>query len=91
MTQESAAKVINAARTTMVAIEKGERRLKATELIKLARAYGKSVSDFVRERPVVQPFSVQFRKAYRQNEVEKSQIESVIQVMGKVLSKLPRT
>ncbi|NEN93318.1 MAG: ImmA/IrrE family metallo-endopeptidase [Okeania sp. SIO3H1] len=83
MTQESAAKVINAARTTMVAIEKGERRLKATELIKLARAYGYSVSDFVRERPVVQPFPVQFRKAYRQNEVEKSQIESFIQELEK--------
>ncbi|GFZ92336.1 XRE family transcriptional regulator [Okeania sp. KiyG1] len=79
MTQESAAKVINAARTTMVAIEKGERRLKATELIKLARAYGISVSDFVRERPVVQPFKVKFRKAYRQNEVRKSEIESVVQ------------
>ena len=83
MTQESAAKVINAARTTMVAIEKGERRLKATELIKLARAYGISVSDFVRERPVIQPFQVQFRKAYRQNEVEKSQIESFIQELEK--------
>ncbi|MGD1806181.1 ImmA/IrrE family metallo-endopeptidase [Dapis sp. BLCC M126] len=79
MTQADAAKVINAARTTMVAIEKGERRLKATELIKLARAYRISVSDFVRERPVVEPFQVQFRKAYRQNEVEKSQIESVIE------------
>ncbi|MEM1171199.1 MAG: XRE family transcriptional regulator [Cyanobacteria bacterium P01_H01_bin.35] len=79
MTQADAAKVINAARTTMVAIEKGERRLKATELIKLARAYGISVSDFVRERPIVKPFQVQFRKAYRQNEVQKSQIESVIE------------
>lgn len=79
MTQADAAKVINAARTTMVAIEKGNRRLKATELIKLARAYGRSVSDFVRPGPVVQPFQVQFRAAYRQNEVEKSQIESVIE------------
>jgi Zn-dependent peptidase ImmA (M78 family)/DNA-binding XRE family transcriptional regulator len=78
MTQEAAAKVINAARTTMVAIEKGERRLKPTELIKLARAYGRTVSDFVRPRPVVQPFEIQFRAAYRRNEVEESQIEPVI-------------
>jgi Zn-dependent peptidase ImmA (M78 family)/DNA-binding XRE family transcriptional regulator len=78
MTQEAAAKVINAARTTMVAIEKGERRLKPTELIKLARAYGRQVSDFVRPRPVVQPFEIQFRAAYRRNEVEESQIEPVI-------------
>lgn len=78
MTQADAAKVINAARTTMVAIEKGERRLKPTELIKLARAYGRAVSDFVRPRPVVQPFEVQFRAVYRRNEVEESQIEPVI-------------
>jgi Zn-dependent peptidase ImmA (M78 family)/DNA-binding XRE family transcriptional regulator len=78
MTQADAAKVINAARTTMVAIEKGERRLKPTELIKLARAYGRSVSDFVQSRPVVQPFEVQFRAAYRQNDVQESQIEPVI-------------
>ena len=78
MTQADAAKVIDAARTTMIAIEKGERRLKPTELIKLARAYGRAVSDFVRPRPVVQPFEVQFRAAYRRNEVEELQIEPVI-------------
>lgn len=78
MTQADAAKVINAARTTMVAIEKGERRLKPTELIKLARAYGRAVSDFVRPRPVVQRFEIQFRTAYRQNEVKDSQIEPLI-------------
>ncbi len=78
MTQEAAAKVINAARTTMVAIEKGERRLKPTELIKLARAYGRAVSDFVQSRPVVQPFEVQFRAAYRRNDAQESQIEPVI-------------
>jgi DNA-binding XRE family transcriptional regulator len=56
ITQTDAAKIIDAARTTMIAIEKGERRIKANELIKLARAYGRSVSDFVRQLPVVQPF-----------------------------------
>ncbi|MBD1928350.1 XRE family transcriptional regulator [Trichocoleus sp. FACHB-90] len=78
MTQADAAKVINAARTTIVAIEKGERRLKPTELIKLARAYGRAISDFVRPHPVVQPFEVQFRAAYRRNDVEESQIEPTI-------------
>jgi Zn-dependent peptidase ImmA (M78 family)/DNA-binding XRE family transcriptional regulator len=78
MTQADAAKVIDAARTTMVAIEKGERRLKATELIKLARAYKRSVSDFVRPRPVIEPFEVQFRTSYRGHEVEREQIEPVI-------------
>jgi Zn-dependent peptidase ImmA (M78 family) len=78
MTQTDAAKVINIARTTMVAIEKGERRLKPTELIKLARAYGRSVSDFVRPRPVVKPFEVQFRAVYQRNEQQKSEIEPFI-------------
>lgn len=61
MTQEEAAKVIDVARTTITAIEKGERRIKATELIRLAQAYGRQVSDFVRPRPIVEPFQVQFR------------------------------
>ncbi|MCD8486372.1 MAG: XRE family transcriptional regulator [Desertifilum sp.] len=78
MTQADAAKAIDTARTTMVAIEKGERRLKPTELIKLARAYGRSVSDFVQPRPVVQPFEVQFRAAYGRNELEESQIHPII-------------
>jgi Zn-dependent peptidase ImmA (M78 family)/DNA-binding XRE family transcriptional regulator len=81
MTQADAANVIDAARTTMVAIEKGERRLKPTELIKLARAYGRAVSDFVRPRPVIQPLDVQFRAAYRRNEVEELQIEPVIRLL----------
>jgi Zn-dependent peptidase ImmA (M78 family)/transcriptional regulator with XRE-family HTH domain len=61
MTQEDAAKLLQVARTTIVAIEKGERRIKASELVKLADAYGRRVSDFVRERPEAQLFQVQFR------------------------------
>jgi Zn-dependent peptidase ImmA (M78 family)/DNA-binding XRE family transcriptional regulator len=79
MTQADAAKVIDAARTTMVAIEKGERRLKPSELIKLARAYGRAVSDLVQQDPPTsQPFEVQFRAAYRRSESEELQIEPVI-------------
>ena len=78
MTQEDAAKLIEASRTTMIAIEKGERRLQPAELIKLARAYGKSVSDFVRQRPIVEPFDVQFRAMYRRNEEEEAQIKPCI-------------
>lgn len=78
MTQSDAAQVIDAVRTTVVAIEKGERRLKPTELIKLARAYGRSISDFVQPSPVVQPFEVQFRAVYQRNEGEEAKIEPVI-------------
>lgn len=79
MTQESAAKVIDAARTTIVAIEKGERRLKPNELIKLARAYGRAVSDFVRPIPSPVPFAVQFRAARERSEQEEARIEPIIQ------------
>jgi Zn-dependent peptidase ImmA (M78 family)/DNA-binding XRE family transcriptional regulator len=78
VTQADAAKIIDVARTTIVAIEKGERRLKPNELIKLARAYGRAVSDFVQPRPVVQPFEVQFRAAYRRNEDDELQINPSI-------------
>ena len=81
ITQADAAKLIDVSRTTMTAIEKGERRLKPAELIKLARAYGKSVSDFVRQRPIIEPFNVQFRAMYRRNEEEEKQIKpSILQL-----------
>ena len=78
MTQEEAAQILGVVRTTMVAIEKGERRLKAGELIKLAKVYGQAVSDFVRERPIVEPFEVQFRASFKQSEPEKAKIAPVI-------------
>jgi Zn-dependent peptidase ImmA (M78 family)/DNA-binding XRE family transcriptional regulator len=78
MTQEAAAKIIEVARTTLVAIEKGERRLKSSELVKLARAYGKSVSDFLVLTPPIESFEVQFRSASRRGEAEKTEVQSVI-------------
>ncbi len=79
MTQADAAKVIDAARTTIVAIEKGERRLKSNELIQLARAYGRAISDFVRPTPAIEPFEVQFRAACQRQEQEEQPINPVIE------------
>ncbi|MBW4659415.1 MAG: ImmA/IrrE family metallo-endopeptidase [Drouetiella hepatica Uher 2000/2452] len=79
MTQADAAKVIDVVRTTIVAIEKGERRLKPNELIKLARAYGRAISDFVRPSPVIEPFTVQFRATYQRSEQEEVRINPIIQ------------
>src|SRR5947209_7999105 len=59
LTQEAAAQLVALARTTLVAIEKGERRVKAGELISLARVYGQQIGDFVRPRPQVEAFAVQ--------------------------------
>jgi Zn-dependent peptidase ImmA (M78 family)/DNA-binding XRE family transcriptional regulator len=65
LTQAAAAKIINVARTTMTAIEKGERRIKASELLLLAETYGKTVAEFVREGPIVEPLAVQFRSTIK--------------------------
>lgn len=63
LTQADAAKLLGVGRTTLTAVEAGQRPLQASELLKLAEAYGRNVSDFVRGRPVVEPFAPQFRSA----------------------------
>lgn len=62
-TQEQAADALGVARTTMVAIEKGERRLKPDELIHLAKLYGRKLSSLLRPGAPVEDFSVQLRGA----------------------------
>ncbi|NEQ99342.1 MAG: ImmA/IrrE family metallo-endopeptidase [Cyanothece sp. SIO2G6] len=79
LTQADAAKLIDAARTTLVAIEKGERRLKPTELIKLARAYRCAVSDFVHSAPAVEPLTVQFRMAYQKDSQSSNDIDATVE------------
>lgn len=59
--QADAAEVIGVARTTITAIEKGERRIKVEELVKLSAAYGYQVNDLIRSRPQIEPFHIQFR------------------------------
>jgi Zn-dependent peptidase ImmA (M78 family)/DNA-binding XRE family transcriptional regulator len=54
------------ARTTMTAIERGERRVRPEELLQLARLYGRAVGDLIREQAVVEEFLVQFRAAIAQ-------------------------
>ena len=61
MTQDAAAEQIGLARTTLISIEKGDRVVKPGELIKLARAYGRPITDFVSGRNHVDSFAVQFR------------------------------
>lgn len=47
-TQEEAAKHLGCSRPTLIAIEKGERRAKPEEIVKLASFYGRSVHEIVR-------------------------------------------
>jgi Zn-dependent peptidase ImmA (M78 family)/transcriptional regulator with XRE-family HTH domain len=62
LTQQQAAEELGVARTTITAMEKGDRRPRASELIKLAHLYGRPVHEFVRAETESKPnFVMQFR------------------------------
>jgi Zn-dependent peptidase ImmA (M78 family)/DNA-binding XRE family transcriptional regulator len=65
MTQQQVADALGVARTTVTAMEKGDRRPRADELVRLAGLFGRHVSDLTRPLPVRRPesFVVQFRGA----------------------------
>ena len=60
-TQQEAAEHIEVARTTLVAMEKGERRVQPRELIALAGYYGRDVSEMLRAGEPADAFVVQLR------------------------------
>jgi transcriptional regulator with XRE-family HTH domain len=62
LTQSDAAEVIGAVRTTVVAIEKGQRRIRIDELQNLAKAYGTSANALLRQESVVLDLVPRFRK-----------------------------
>lgn len=61
LTQEEVAEKLELARTTIVAIEKGERRVQASELVAFAHLYGASLEELQREAPPPEPLGVQLR------------------------------
>lgn len=61
LTQESVAARLGMARTTVVAIEKGERPLRADEFVRLADAYNVPVSELLRSAPPPADFTLEFR------------------------------
>ena len=62
ITQASAAATIDVARTTLVAMEKGQRAVRAAELLPLARLYGTSVNSLLRRESVYVDLLPRFRK-----------------------------
>ena len=62
MTQAHAAANIKVARTTLVAIEKGQRTVRFAELRRLARLYGASVNTLLRRESVYTDLVPRFRK-----------------------------
>jgi Zn-dependent peptidase ImmA (M78 family)/transcriptional regulator with XRE-family HTH domain len=77
LTQQAVADEMRMARTTLVAIEKGDRRLAPHELIRLAALYGRSVSDFVSRETVTESFVPQFRSAWRDEFLQDVQLQNV--------------
>jgi len=65
LTQQHVATELGVARTTITAMEGGERRPRAADLLRLAQLYGRQVGDFVRSQPErpSESFVVQFRAA----------------------------
>lgn len=63
-TQAEAAALINVARTTLVAIEQGQRRARLSELQKLATLYKTSVNALLRQEAIHVDLSPRFRKLH---------------------------
>ena len=61
LTQQEVAEHVGVSRTTVTALESGDRRVKPDELAALARLFGRTIGELVMREEPVEPFSVQFR------------------------------
>jgi Zn-dependent peptidase ImmA (M78 family)/DNA-binding XRE family transcriptional regulator len=61
-TQAEAARAIDVARTTLVAIEQGQRRARVSEMQRLAKLYNTSVNALLRQEAIYVDLSPRFRK-----------------------------
>ena len=75
LTQQEVADSLQVARTTVTAVEKGERRIRPNELIQMAQLYGRPVGDFVGVKEPVSDFTVQFRAGVAKLDSRQSQDE----------------
>lgn len=75
LTQEQAASALNVARTTMVAIERGDRQVRPSELIALAGLYKTTVHALVRPTALHIDLVGQFRRGAQRSPNENESIE----------------
>lgn len=78
-TQAEAAKHLGVARTTLTAMEAGEREVQPGELAKLAGLYGRSIGELVQREEPAEPFSVQLRSTLRPGMDPESLRESIFE------------
>lgn len=83
LTQEDAAKVIDVARTTLIAIEKGQRRARIGEVQKLAKAYGTSINALLRQEAVHVDLAPRFRKLFNSNDKAEAEAAELIDNLAK--------
>ena len=85
MTQAQAANIIGASRTTMVAIENGERRIRSNELLQLAIAYEQDINIFLEQSRVKTLFAdPQFRGPIRLDNKNDAVIEVWIEELRRL-------
>jgi Zn-dependent peptidase ImmA (M78 family)/DNA-binding XRE family transcriptional regulator len=77
LTQQQAADYLDVARTTIVAIEKGQRRIRELELVRLAELYGLSLNHLLRPR-VDMRLAVELRAAFHSTSVVEEEVEPFI-------------
>jgi Zn-dependent peptidase ImmA (M78 family)/transcriptional regulator with XRE-family HTH domain len=75
LTQQDVAESLAMARTTVTALEKGDRRIRPDELIQLAKLYGRFVGDLVGLREPMADFAMQFRTAVARTGSQQAQTE----------------
>src|SRR3546814_3403207 len=83
ITQADAASEIEVARTTLVAMEKGERRVRIQELQKLASFYGTSVNALLRQESVHVDLVPRFR---RLSETSNPHVEEAVRLLNDLVT-----
>jgi len=78
MSQANAAAAIDIARTTLVAIEKGERRIRIHELQQLARLYKTSVNAILRDEAIQVDLAPRFRKLLDSSDIAAEQAAQLL-------------
>lgn len=79
MTQAAAASEAGMARTTLVAIEKGQRRIRLDELQVLVGIYRTTINELLRQQPIQINLLPQFRKV---SETEDSSVEQAVALLN---------
>lgn len=81
LTQGDVAEQLGVVRTTLVAIEKGDRRVSAKELVKLAQLYGRALADWLDDKPAPVPLVPQFRMPARELNIEEAEVREAVAKM----------